>query len=194
MRNPGNYSIEISHSAECAFQRAIIQGKYSFVKDEEIKWIDIELPVDKSNAARGKCIDLIGKDEQGNYVLCELKFRKKSDNGCPCKATNQLRDYFKLIEKNAAYLNEIGLRHTNATEDIDWTQVASPKTRLMVVANEFYWKYWLARYKKEEIFTDKKIEYYSVNIDSYIFNNQKGEKKRYEPKMPQEGFDWTEKR
>ena len=100
-----------------------------------------------------------------------------------------------MIKKNAAELNKIRLRHTNATEEIDWEQVASDKTRLMVVANEFYWGTWLVRSKYKEELTDKKVEYYSVSLsDRYIFEKQKGQKENYEPKMPQEGFDWTEKR
>ena len=80
-REPREFKTTIRHTAECAFQRAIIQGKKSIVKEEVINWIDIELPVDGSNSPRGKCIDLIGKDSHGNYVLCELKFRKTGDNG-----------------------------------------------------------------------------------------------------------------
>ena len=44
-RKPGAYSTKIAHAAECAFQRAIIQGGTSTVKGEKITWIDIELPV-----------------------------------------------------------------------------------------------------------------------------------------------------
>lgn len=73
-RNPRNYAMCIHGISECAFQRAIILGEYSIVdKEDKITWIDIELPVDDSTSSRGKCIDLIGKDSQGHYVLCELK-------------------------------------------------------------------------------------------------------------------------
>ena len=74
---PGDYSTSIRHTGECAFQRAIILNGTSSVNGDEIEWMDIELPVDERINPRGKCIDLIGKDSEGNYVLCELKFRKK---------------------------------------------------------------------------------------------------------------------
>ena len=188
-----NYD-HVRHTSECAFQRAIIQGKYSIVEREEIKWIDIELPVDDSSSARGKCLDLIGKDSNGNYVLCELKFRKNSDNGSPSKATEQLKGYFKSIQDNASELNRIKLGHTNASEQIDWEKVASSTTRLMVVANSFYWDTWLVRSKKKETLTDSQTEYYSVNIDRYEFEKQKGEKPYFTPKMPKEGIKWEEKK
>lgn len=193
-RKPEVYRFkDIAHTAECAFQRAIIQGKYSIVKNEKIVWIDIELPVDDSSHARGKCVDLIGKDSRGNYVLCELKFRKKSDNGNPIEATEQLKGYYEEIKKNAIELNRIGLGHTNATEKINWEKVASGKTRLMVVANDFYWGTWLERSKKKVKLTDSRTEYYSIEIDRNEFEKQKGDNNYYTPKMPQNGLTWKEK-
>ena len=192
-REPGEFKTSIRHTAECAFQRAIIQGKITKVNGEVINWIDIELPVDGSNSSRGKCIDLIGKDSQGNYVLCELKFRKTGDNGKPSEAVNQLRGYYQYIKDNAADLSN--LRHTNATEDINWEKVASSKTRLMVVANSFYWDTWLIRSRNKESLKDfDDIEFYSVKIDRREFEKQKGNKDNYTPKMPEEGMEWEEKR
>lgn len=184
----------VAHTAECAFQRAIIQGKYSIVKEDKITWIDIELPVDNSASSRGQCVDLIGMDSKGNYVICELKFRKKSDNGNPIEATEQLKGYYKNIEHNAKELNRIKLGHTNATMKIDWEKVASSNTRLMVVANEFYWSTWLERSKKKVKLTDSKVEYYSVEIDRDAFEKQKGKNKYYTPQMPEKGLKWKEKR
>lgn len=192
-RKPQAFNTDhVAHTAECAFQRAIIQRKYSVVKREKIKWIDIELPVNDSASSRGQCVDLIGKDTNGNYVLCELKFRKKSDNGNPIEATEQLKGYYEEIQKNKTELNRIGLGHINATETIDWVKVASSNTRLMVVANCFYWDTWLKRSKNKVTLTDGKTEYYSVNIDRNVFEKQKGENKYYTPKMPEEGLKWNE--
>ena len=192
-RTPANYRFkDIAHTAECAFQRAIIQGKTSIVKNELIKWIDIELPVDDSPFSRGRCVDLIGKDSKGNYVLCELKFRKKSDNGNPIEATKQLKGYYENIKKNATELNSIDLRHKNATERIDWKKVASSNTRLIVVANSFYWDTWLVRSKNKVELTDSKTEYYSVKIDRFVFEKQKGKNQHYTPQMPKEGLVWEE--
>ena len=191
-REPGEFKTTIRHTAECAFQRAIILGKKSTVKGETINWIDIELPVDGSNSSRGKCIDLIGKDSHGNYVLCELKFRKKGDNGKPSEAVKQLKEYYQYIKDNAAELS--GLRHTNATEAIDWIKIASSTTRLMVVANTFYWETWLIRSRNKEDLKDfDDIEFYEVKIDRREFENQKGNKDQYTPQMPKEGIKWEEK-
>lgn len=190
-RKPKSYNADkVAHTAECAFQRAIIQGKQSRVKDDIITWIDIELPVNDSTSARGKCIDLIGKDSKGRYVLCELKFRKKSDNGGPEEAASQLKEYYQEIKKNAKELNSIKLHHSNASELIDWEKVASDNTRLMVVANKFYWETWCVR--KKVLLTEKGVEYYSVNIDRFEFKKQKGDKKLYAPYMPEEGLEWEE--
>lgn len=175
-RNPGNFSTEIHHTAECAFQRAIILGKTSFVNGEIIKWIDIELPVDGIKA-RGKCIDLIGIDSKGNYVICELKFRRNyHDNGGPIEAAEQLIEYYKYIKTNKDQL--IGLQHKNATEPIDWYSIASNKTRLFVVANKDYFNSWYVR-KKSTL--NKDVEYYSVNIEQDVFQQQKGFNPKYTP-------------
>lgn len=41
-------------------------------ENDEIEWIDIELPVASGNTSR---LDLIGRlKKKGTYVICELKF------------------------------------------------------------------------------------------------------------------------
>jgi hypothetical protein len=106
---------------------------------------------------------------------------------------NQLRGYYQYIKDNAADLSN--LRHTNATEGINWEEVASSKTRLMVVANSFYWDTWLIRSRNKESLKDfDDIEFYSVKIDRREFEKQKGNKDNYTPKMPKEGMEWEEKR
>ena len=47
--------------------------------------------------------------------------------------------------------------------------------------------------KKKEKLDDKDVEYYSVNIDRYVFEQQKGNSTTYIPKMPKEGMIWEEK-
>ena len=188
-RKPGPFSTEIRHVSECAFQRAIILGKYSIVNGKRINWIDIELPVDKAESARGKCIDLIGKDSDGNYVICELKFRRKyRDNGGPIEATKQLKEYFELINSNIDYLK--GLQHDNATESINWDDVAKGKTRLFVVANKDYFESWCVR-KHTDLPDDDGVEYYAVNVNQNEFSDQKGTLLKYMPIMPDEGFEWV---
>ena len=92
--NPKVFTTEISHVSECAFERAIILGKYSILDGKRVDWLDIEIPVAQSGKPRDRCLDLIGKDEDGRYVLCELKFRRRSeDNGNPREAANQLNGW-----------------------------------------------------------------------------------------------------
>jgi hypothetical protein len=84
--------------------------------------------------------------------------------------------------------------HENAKEKkIDWKKVATHTTRLFVVANSFYWDTWLILSKKKEKLDDKDFEYYSVCIDRYVFEQQKGNSTTYTPKMPKEGMIWEEK-
>ena len=43
--NPKVFTTEISHVSECAFDRAIILGKYSILDEKRVDWLDIEIPV-----------------------------------------------------------------------------------------------------------------------------------------------------
>ena len=43
--NPQVFATEITHVSECAFERAIILGKYSILDGKRVDWLDIEIPV-----------------------------------------------------------------------------------------------------------------------------------------------------
>ena len=104
-----------------------------------------------------------------------------------------MKEYYQYIKDNVTELSN--LRHTNATEDINWKKVVSQKTRLMVVANTFYWDTWLIRSINKENLNDfDNIEFYEVKIDRREFEKQKGNKDQYTPKMPKEGINWEERR
>jgi RecB family endonuclease NucS len=186
-RNPGEYSTEIQNVSECAFQRAIILGKESKVNDETIRWIDIELPV-AGKKARGKCLDLIGIDSDGHYVICELKFRRNhGDNGGPEEAAKQLCDYYECIKDNVETLK--GLRHTNSNGEICWEKVAENDTRKFVVANKEYYASWCER--KKTPLKNLCVEFYSVDVDSNEFDKQKNNNKSYTPEMPSNVKSWS---
>ena len=104
VNKPKMYREEIRHTAECAFQRAIIHGKQSILDGQTVTWLDIELPIDLSGHSRGRCIDLIGIDEEKNYVICELKFRKNfRDNGNPLGNMFQ-KDILVLLSQQTKHI------------------------------------------------------------------------------------------
>ena len=186
---PKEFSEQIKHTAECAFQRAIILGKQSKLNGQTIKWLDIELPVDLSGHSRGRCIDLIGIDNEENYVLCELKFRKKSsDNGNPEEAANQLEEYYRLIKDNYRAYGE-SYHHTNGLP-IDWKKVANGQIRLVIAANKRYWESWYGPRRKGQTYDTKGLECYSVDIEEDTFTKQKPKDKTYTPQMPDKGKEW----
>ena len=67
IHNPKEFAIKISDVSECAFERAIIRGEYAILDGKRVDWLDIEIPVAQSGKPRDRCLDLIGKDEDGRY-------------------------------------------------------------------------------------------------------------------------------
>lgn len=190
VNKPKMYREEIRHTAECAFQRAIIHGKQSILDGQTVTWLDIELPVDLSGHSRGRCIDLIGIDEEKNYVICELKFRKNfRDNGNPQKAAKQLRGYVELIKLNHEAFDN-NYHHANA-KPINWEYVSKGHTRLIIAANKAYWEKYLGIRRKGQTYDTKGIECYSVDIEEDTFIKQKSKDKTYTPQMPDIGKEWT---
>ena len=182
--------MKIKHTAECAFQRAIIHGKQSVLDGEAVTWLDIELPVDNSGHSRGRCIDLIGIDSKKNYVLCELKFRKNyRDSGNPEKAARQLREYMELIKLNHKDLGDSN--HHDNGKPINWEKVANGNTRLVIAANKGYWKSYLGTRRKGKDYDTMGMECYSVDIKEDTFVNQKSNKETYTPIIPEEGLKWN---
>lgn len=187
---PKKYREEIRHTAECAFQRAIILGGQSVLNGQSVIWLDIELPVDLSGHARGRCVDLIGIDVEGNYVLCELKFRKKyRDNGNPEEAAKQLSEYMELIKANYKAFGS-SYHHDNG-KPINWEKVTNGNTRLVIAANSGYWESYFGPRRKGETYNTMGMECYSVDIKDDTFVNQKLNKKTYTPIMPEEGLEWN---
>ena len=186
--NPNVFATEISHVSECAFERAIIRGEYSILDGKRVDWLDIEIPVAQSGKPRDRCIDLIGKDEDGRYVLCELKFRRRSaDNGNPLEAAAQLNGYLESIKNHCKTLGQ----HLNALGDIGWEAVANGATRLVIAANHRYWDSWHGpRRQKGEYVPSAEFECYSVNVDQDLFAKQKGSNEKYTPNMPEEAKVW----
>ena len=186
--NPKEFATKISDVSECAFERAIILGKYSIPDGKRVDWLDIEIPVAQSGKPRDRCLDLIGKDEDGRYVLCELKFRRRSeDNGNPLEAADQLNRYLESIKNHYETLGQ----HRNARGYIDWEAVANGATRLVIAANHRYWDSWHGpRRQRGEYVPSAEFECYSVNVDQDLFAKQKGSYATYTPNMPEEAKVW----
>ena len=75
---------------------------------EDITWIDIELPVVFSGVARRRSIDLIGHSPKAGSFLCELKFNRE-----PGPAT--LPDY--AILQAILYYRSVAISHTDLDKE-----------------------------------------------------------------------------
>ena len=187
---PKEYSDVTQKTTEVAFQRAIINKGSSILRGRRVSWIDIELPVDNTGKARGKCIDLIGEDDAGWYVLCELKFRRRSrDNGGPAEAGKQLKDYVELLGENLATFK------MHQGKVFDKKKFANGRFRLVVAANREYWRSWFSARKRDKQGLIDGIQYYEVEVDQFEFDHQKEKAgtKIYSPILPESGVRWKER-
>ena len=69
-----SFSTTIKSTTEVALEKAMfLLGKSRRgCENDEIEWIDMELPVAPGNTSR---LDLIGRlKKKGTHVICELKF------------------------------------------------------------------------------------------------------------------------
>lgn len=190
MHNPHKTLTRIKDVCEKAFQRAIFNGVKSTVDGGDITWIDFELPIGKSQSGRDRCFDLIGIDENGRYVICELKFSRKSDgNGGPDKAGVQVIEYLKDLKKVCkGYKFHDGAR-------LGYLKPLNEKTlenaRLIVAANDEYWRRWYHTDKRRRLHPlNRSVEYYSVAVESDCFFNQKGLLEHFKPILPKSASSW----
>ena len=188
--HPGCPAKEIKDTNEKAFQRAICYGENTFLEGHDrIRWIDFELPVENNPQARDCCVDLIGEDSNGHYVLCELKFSGKSGrgNGSPQEAGEQLNRYYMLLLDNVEFFTF----HKNVRDPVfDVERFCQTKPRLLVAADESYWERWGKGIKASMVSMCPDVEYYAVPVSSYEFIEQRGDKGRYRPIMPDSGLIW----
>ena len=189
------FKMKISDTSEDAFQRAIWRCKTSKVDGTTITWIDIEIPVIPLKKRGGKRIDLLGIDDNGRYVICELKFNNTKNS--PRDVVEQINGYQEEIIKpdNASKIQN----HKQARLTVNWKKVADKSTRKIIAANEGYWKYWdrdengnKRQYAGREEGIPSDIECYKLPIKPNHFKDQKGENKTYEPKLEDDKENrWT---
>lgn len=182
---------DIADVNEKALQRAIlIQGISNLADFSEIKWLDIELPVNGNRTApRGECVDLIGKSEEG-YVLCELKFLKgTSKSNSPEYACDELQRYSKQISDNWEELESLNLHHSDCI-DFSWEDIAkdinSGKIVKIIAANKDYWQYWLFERREGHCYDitkaiKKGYVLCEIDVEQDAFVLKKGDNKQYLP-------------
>lgn len=202
LSKPTALQLTISDCSEKALQRAMLlqsyKGTNTILPDEtQIRWLDIELPVEFSRNARRKCIDLIGIDNKSNqFVLCELKYNNYKDS--PFDAEIELLTYVGKILFHATELDKNNIHHPSVSietktiklDSFSWTELITSKPRILIMADKSYWDYWKNReYRQQKNKNDKKtiavhdkaIECYSIDIDKEYFKKQKGNNNKYVP-------------
>ena len=188
------FQTTIEATTEVALQRAmfILGSSKRGLKDDEIEWLDMEIPVVPGNARR---LDLIGQYKKSKeFVICELKYGnsfKRSNS--PQYAADEVVRYYELIKRNIAFVNN--KHHYVPNEDqyvgkkFDWKDVISRGTKLIVVANAAYWTHWLGHLGNElpkyGVFEGKKkkVECYSIDIPIDFFEKLSEGKSKYQPQI-----------
>ena len=145
---PGYVSTNIKDTNEKALQRALLMQGTSLLDGKEVKWLDIELPIEFTDNSRRKCVDLIGKDNDGQLYLCELKFSGNSDT--PRDAESQLLEYFELIKYNAQKLEDNNIHHKKQ-ESFSWIELALSSPKLCIMADATYWCKWENKVEKVKL-------------------------------------------
>ncbi len=197
--SPGKPNLnKIASVTETAFQRAIFNGEFSNLNDstKKIEWIDLELPVTLSSNSRRKCIDLIGLYE-GNPILCELKYKNKSDVDRPEYAIFELLSYFNFVKWNFERLDKHSVHH-RGYRNFRWEDIANHlKPTLIVAANNRYWNDWFRKnthkccYKNnlldrvKDLNTKLKVNIclYFAKDEDFLSQKEKGENGKYTPKV-----------
>ena len=167
---PGYVSTNIKDTNEKALQRALLMQGTSLLDGKEVKWLDIELPIEFTDNSRRKCVDLIGKDNDGQLYLCELKFSGNSDT--PRDAESQLLEYFELIKYNAQKLEDNNIHHKKQ-ESFSWIELALSSPKLCIMADATYWCKWENKVEKVKLQHPDEVKCFAIDIDSNIFANQR---------------------
>jgi hypothetical protein len=159
----GKYQTAVSstNKGESAYQRAIINAEVATLGNEQVTWLDIELPVVFQPTRR---IDLLGRSSRSHLVLCELKHhgprinprskRKPSGRGSPMYALFELLIYYFFILKHGRGLQEQTSAHTNRKGNWDWMEFKEQaNVRLVIAANRNYWVRWENYHRWDQLAT-----------------------------------------
>ena len=187
-----HFSTTIKATTEVALEKAmfLLGSSRRGCENDEIEWLDMEIPVAEGNSSR---LDLIGRlKKKGKFVICELKFGNSfKPSNDPLYAADEVVKYFELIRKNLAFVSN--QHHYSPNEDgvvgkeFDWEKVTEKNTELIVVANAAYWAYWLGHrglpVPKSGEFEGKErdVKCYSIDIPSDCFSKQSDGVSGYKP-------------
>ena len=209
---PDARDLYIKDCNEKALQRAMlkqtIDGTLTTLEDgTEIEWLDYELPVEFSSNPRKRCVDLIGRDKNGRYVLCELKF------GCNCKDSpfdaekealvylGEICFHWKEMDNQKLHRPYIYIKDPSKKcklPDFSWKEFVNSAPRVIIMADKNYWENWIERArrqtsgkgrgksdKKRISIKDPQIECYSIDIDLDFFEKQlkKSREGQYTPEL-----------
>lgn len=183
LSTPGMVSFTIKDTNEKALQRAVLKQGQSYIDGKTVEWLDIELPVEFSENARRPCIDLIGRDEDGRYLLCELKFsNNKTDS--PCDAEKELIGYYNLIKQNSTELDNNDIHHKEE-KTFSWAELVNSNPRLCIMADASYWVYWENKADRVKLQHPDLVECLAIDIDSNVFADQRAEQggEQYTPSL-----------
>lgn len=182
LSTPGYVSTNIKDTNEKALQRALLMQGTSLLDGKEVKWLDIELPIEFTDNSRRKCVDLIGKDNDGQLYLCELKFSGNSDT--PRDAESQLLEYFELIKYNAQKLEDNNIHHKKQ-ESFSWIELALSYPKLCIMADATYWCKWENKVDSVKLQHPDLVECLAIDIDSNVFAGQRAEQggEHYTPSL-----------
>lgn len=186
LSTPGMVSFTIKDTNEKALQRAVLKQGQSYLDGKTVEWLDIELPLEFSENARRPWIDLIGRDEDGRYLLCELKFsNNKTDS--PCDAEKELIGYYDLITKNSMELDKNEIHHKKQ-KLFSWTELVNSNPRLCIMADASYWVHWENKVDSVKLQHSDQVECFAIDIDPDIFVNQRSEQggEQYTPSLEED--------
>ena len=189
-----SFSTTIKATTEVALEKAmfLLGRSRRGSEDDEIEWLDMELPVAPGNTSR---LDLIGRlKKKGTFVICELKFGNSfKPSNDPVYAADEVVKYFELIRQNKAFVKEQHHYTKNGDgiigKEFDWENVTEKNTELIVVANAAYWAYWIGH---RGVAVPKSGEYnrkshnvkcYSIDIPMNCFEKQFDGVSEYKPQI-----------
>lgn len=209
---PDARDLNIVACTETALQRAMlkqtIDGNHTQLEDgTTIVWLDYELPVEFSNNPRKRCVDLIGRDNTGRYVLCELKFGY-NDKDSPFDAEKEALVYlgeicfhWKEMDKNNIHRPYVYIKDLSNKYELpkfSWKEFVNSAPRIIIMADREYWKYWIDRAERQRNGTgkgkkdkklistkDPQVECFSIDISPDYFEKQLKEtgEEKYTPKL-----------
>lgn len=209
---PDARDLYIKDCNEKALQRAMlkqtIDGTSTILEDEtEIEWLDYELPVEFSGNPRNRCVDLIGRDNKGRFVLCELKFGCNGDDS-PFDAEKEALVYlgeicfhWKEMDNHNLHRPYIYIKKRSERFNLpnfSWSDFVNSAPRVIIMADKNYWEYWIDRAERQRkgegkgksdnkqiLIKDPQIECYSIDIEPDFFEKQleKSNEGKYTPEL-----------